>query len=71
SCCQLLEPLYNTLKQKILEDGYIQADESPIKVLDSDKKGSTHFSIFTSASGNFIKSNFVFQIGYKVTVMDK
>lgn len=42
SCCQLLEPLYNTLKQKILEGGYIQADESPIKVLDSDKKGSTH-----------------------------
>ncbi|MAG87676.1 MAG: transposase [Zunongwangia sp.] len=42
SCCQLLKPLYNTLKQKILEDGYIQADESPIKVLDSDKKGSTH-----------------------------
>ena len=42
SCCQLLEPLYNTLKQKILEDGYIQADESPIKVLDSDKKGSSH-----------------------------
>jgi transposase len=28
SCCQLLEPLYNTLKQKILEDGYIQADET-------------------------------------------
>tara|TARA_R110002049_G_scaffold309052_2_gene516247 strand:- start:6302 stop:7771 length:1470 start_codon:yes stop_codon:yes gene_type:complete len=42
SCCQLLEPLYNTLKQKILEGGYIQADESPIKVLDSDKKGSSH-----------------------------
>lgn len=41
-CCQLLEPLYNTLKQKILSSGYIQADESPIKVLDSDKKGSTH-----------------------------
>lgn len=42
SCCKLLEPLYNTLKQKILESDYIQADESPIKVLDSDKKGSTH-----------------------------
>jgi transposase len=42
SCCQLLEPLYNTLKQKILASDYIQADESPIKVLDSDKKGSTH-----------------------------
>jgi transposase len=42
SCCLLLEPLYNTLKQKILDSSYIQADESPIKVLDSDKKGSTH-----------------------------
>ncbi|MGX1023682.1 IS66 family transposase [Psychroflexus sp. MBR-150] len=42
SCCQLLDPLYNTLKQKILESDYIQADESPIKVLDKDKKGSTH-----------------------------
>jgi hypothetical protein len=41
-CCKLLEPLYNTLKQKVLESDYIQADESPIKVLDSDKKGSTH-----------------------------
>ncbi|KKL47944.1 hypothetical protein LCGC14_2330480, partial [marine sediment metagenome] len=41
-CCQLLEPLYNALKQKILASDYIQADESPIKVLDSDKKGSTH-----------------------------
>jgi len=39
-CCQLLEPLYNTLKQKILASDYIQADESPIKVLDSDKKRS-------------------------------
>lgn len=42
SCCQLLEPLYNTLKQKILASDYIQADESPIKVLDSDKKGKSH-----------------------------
>lgn len=41
-CCRLLEPLYNTLKQKILESDYIQVDESPIKVLDSDKKGSAH-----------------------------
>ena len=42
SCCQLLEPLYNTLKQKILDSDYIQADESPIKVQDSDKANSTH-----------------------------
>lgn len=41
-CCLLLEPLYNTLKQKILDADYIQADESPIKVLESDKKGSAH-----------------------------
>lgn len=41
-CCKLLEPLYNAMKQKILGSDYIQADESPIKVLDSDKKGGTH-----------------------------
>lgn len=41
-CCKLLEPLYNTLKQKILDSNYIQADESPIKVLDSDKKAKSH-----------------------------
>lgn len=41
-CAILLEPLYNVLKQKILESGYVQADESPIKVLDREKKGSTH-----------------------------
>lgn len=42
ACCKLLEPLYNRLKQKVLSSSYIQADESPIKVLDKDKKGSTH-----------------------------
>ena len=42
ACCKLLEPLYNRLKQKVLASSYIQADESPIKVLDKDKKGSTH-----------------------------
>ena len=40
--CTLLDPLYNLLKQKVLSSGYVQADESPIKVQDSDKKGSTH-----------------------------
>ena len=42
SVCTLLEPLYELMKQKVLESGYVQADESPIKVQDSDKKGSTH-----------------------------
>ena len=40
--CTLLEPLYNRLQELILNSGYIQADESPIKVLDKDKKGKTH-----------------------------
>ena len=38
----LLEPLYNKLKEKILGSGYVQADESPIKVLDTEKKKDTH-----------------------------
>lgn len=40
--CTLLKPLYEKLKQKILESDYIQADESPIQVQDSEKKGKTH-----------------------------
>lgn len=42
SVCTLLKPLYDKLKQKILESDYLQADESPIKVLDSDKKKKAH-----------------------------
>jgi transposase len=42
SCCKLLNPLYNRLKQKIISSDYIQADESPIKVLDKDKIRKTH-----------------------------
>lgn len=40
--CSLLEPLYDTLKKKVLSADYLQADETPIKVLDKDKKGTTH-----------------------------
>lgn len=40
--CRLLEPLYEKLKANILSSGYLQADETPIKVLDKDKKDSTH-----------------------------
>jgi len=42
STCVLLEPLYNKLKQKVLDTEYLQADESPIKVMDKDKIGKTH-----------------------------
>lgn len=38
----LLEPLYEALKKHVLSSDYLQADETPIKVLDKDKKGTTH-----------------------------
>lgn len=38
----LLVPLYNVLQNRILESDYIQADESPIGVQDSHKKGTLH-----------------------------
>src|SRR5690606_4305565 len=37
--CALLEPLYEALKSEVLSSDYLQADETPIKVLDKDKKG--------------------------------
>ena len=42
ACCTLLKPLYEHMKQQVLQSDYIQADESPIKVLDPDKKGKAH-----------------------------
>jgi transposase len=40
--CDLLIPLYEKLMQNVQQSGYIQADETPIKVLDKDKKRDTH-----------------------------
>lgn len=40
--CTLLEPLYERLKEKLLNSQYLQVDESPIKVQDKNKQGSTH-----------------------------
>jgi transposase len=37
-----LTPLYEALKKKTLRSNYLQADETPIKVLDEKKKGETH-----------------------------
>lgn len=42
STCTLLEPLYDELRKMVLSADYLQADETPIKVLDKDKKGTTH-----------------------------
>ena len=40
--CNLLEPLYLKLKELILQADYLQVDETPISVLTSQKKNSTH-----------------------------
>ena len=45
-CLDLLEPLYETLKRKIITCGYLQADETPIKVLDRNIKGKTHLGSY-------------------------
>ena len=42
ACCTLLDPLYEALKQQVLQADYLQADESPIKVLDNTKPKNTH-----------------------------
>jgi transposase len=40
--CNLITPLYGASKKIILQSSYLHADETPIKVLDRDKKGTTH-----------------------------
>ncbi len=40
--CELLEPLYAEMLSRIRDSDYLQADESPIPVLTSQKPGSTH-----------------------------
>jgi transposase len=42
STCKLITPLYEALKKEVLQSGYLHVDETPIKVLDKDKKGQTH-----------------------------
>lgn len=40
--CGLITPLFNALKKEVLQSGYLHADETPIKVIDKEKKGATH-----------------------------
>lgn len=40
--CGLITPLFNALKAAVLQSDYLHADETPIKVIDKDKKGETH-----------------------------
>jgi transposase len=38
----LVEPIYNLHTKEVLKAGYLNVDETTIKVLDKDKKGTTH-----------------------------
>lgn len=40
--CTLITPLFEALKAEVLQSNYLHADETPIKVMDNDKKGETH-----------------------------
>ena len=55
--CKLLAPLYEALKAEVLQSGYLHADETPIKVLDSEKKGTTHrgyFWVYNHSPGKLV-----------------
>jgi len=40
--CALLDPLGEALKKIVISSNYLHADETPLKVLDKNKKGTTH-----------------------------
>ncbi|MEO9022748.1 MAG: IS66 family transposase, partial [Ginsengibacter sp.] len=40
--CALLDPLGEALKKIVVNSNYLHADETPLKVLDKNKKGTTH-----------------------------
>jgi transposase len=42
STCKLMVPLQEAFIKQVLACNYLHADETPIKVLDKDKKGTTH-----------------------------
>jgi len=55
--CNLITPLYEALKAEVLKSGYIHCDETPIKVLDNDKKGKTHrgyFWVYNNSPGKMV-----------------
>ena len=44
--CHLIEPLYQAHERQVLRTNYLSVDETPIKVLDKAKKGTTHQGYF-------------------------
>jgi transposase len=47
--CNLLNPLYEKLKQQVLQSNYLMMDETTMKVMDKSKKGTTHRGYFWAA----------------------
>ena len=47
--CTLLNPLYDKLKQEVLQSNYLMMDETTMKVMDKSKKGTTHRGYFWAA----------------------
>ncbi|VAW42518.1 Mobile element protein [hydrothermal vent metagenome] len=43
---RLLEPLYDAMVNIVKQDGYLQADETPTRVLDKSKKGKCHLGYY-------------------------
>lgn len=46
SVCSLITPLYDAMVKEVLQTNYLHVDETTIKVLDQDKKGTTHRGYF-------------------------
>jgi transposase len=46
SVCSLITPVYDAMVKEVLQTNYLHVDETTIKVLDQDKKGTTHRGYF-------------------------
>jgi transposase len=43
---QLIDVIYQRIREKVLKSGYLMGDETTIRVLQSEKKGSTHLGYY-------------------------
>jgi len=50
--CRYLENIHEAMKKDLLVSGYIQADETPLKVLDGETKGKAHLGYLFSYVGD-------------------
>jgi transposase len=59
SVSNLLWPLYENLKRRILTQGYLQADETPIQVLDKNQKRKNSQGVLLDLSFSIGKIGFI------------